>query len=150
MILIFQKLISKSYKSDLWWTWSTYTQTIGSYNSCGFAPEIPSLQRNTTLISQFPIGNNKRSRQWKQPPPHAWFSLAVTTGWDIQPLHQIHHSAEYHRSAGAAWRLCGLLVNHTDTLSQPKGGQSLSQPTNPKTEPRYIHHPLCCLYVKQQ
>lgn len=93
--------------------------------------EIQWLQHNTTLISPFPISNHKKSRQGKQLPTHAWFSLAVTTGWDMQPLHWIHHSADYHRSAGAAWRLGGLLVNHTDTLFQPKGGQSLSQPTDP-------------------
>lgn len=102
--------------------------------------------QNTPIVGQhnfdFMVSWRKlRFRQWRQLPPHAWFSLVVTVEWDTQPLHRIHHSAEYHRSAGAAWRQGGLLVNHTDTLSRPKGGQSLNQPTNPKK----IHQPSSML-----
>lgn len=128
-ILWFQGYLHAITMLPLWWI-SPWNALIAAWHD---------------IDSQFPIGNGKRSRQWKQLPPHAWFSLAVTTGWDIQPLHPIHHSTEYHRSAGSAWRQGGLLLNHTDTLSQPKGGQSLSQPTNPKTMPRYINHPQCAV-----
>lgn len=62
--------------------------------------------------------------------------------WDMQASHWIHHSAEHHRSAGAAWRLGGF---DSQPPQHPLAAKrrSLSQPTDPKTTPRYINHPQC-------
>lgn len=62
--------------------------------------------------------------------------------WDMQASHWIHHSAEHHRSAGAAWRLGGF---DSQPPQHPLAAKRrlLSQPTDPKTTPRYIKHPQC-------
>lgn len=63
---------------------------------CCISPKIPPPKYPDFRITHhwFPVTCTSRtSRQKKQPPPHAWFSLVMTTGWDLQHLHWLHHWA---------------------------------------------------------